>query len=668
MRLIVLLTLLFTIASCTDREESIGGLIGDYTHGDTPKVEINSVDIHTGTGYTNVNPIQVVINANAQAYLMRLGVDQICGGLSFVTFETNNTVTLTENVNQTIYLQAKDTEDERTGCLNFSITHDNLNPQNPSFTNTGATQFFSRSTSQSAPTYWNSNDIGPAGILRYEVAISTAPNTSGIIGAGFRNTTNNYYTYTGLPTLDLYRDYYTLVRAVDRATNESNLRASPAWRVIYEPDQVTNITLVESTYNSLEIDWDDITNEMGTSLSDYLVQYRQDGSSTWITFNDGVGTVSETTITGLLPSTAYEIRIRAENPNRLGDFSTTVTYSTSRVYRAFNVGGATQNQLVSFEDDNELTLNGSPLVALDAQGIHAFASTPFSVIEGSKPFYVAGALGGEANMPWLNEDHPGRNFYLPHFEGNNQIVNIFALEDAEVLITNGGVTYETINLLANTGQSISLNTQLNYNINSDADILVITYSNGTGSEYLSARALLPASNDLIGVPYESAIINTSSDTNYTVSYSDGTIISDSVLFESSNVINPEGWSFNLNSTEAARVQATEEVNIATFDAYNGQGASIFMPVSMMKTKYALNVDARYVYIVSTSNIDVTVTEPSSSPSTSSVGGSGPTYRVLSYIDAGTLFESDTPFAIWYIPRTSTNGAAGDETLLFGWNP
>lgn len=664
MRLIVLLTLLFTISSCTDREESIGGLIGDYTHGDTPKVEINSVDIHTGTGYTNVNPIQVVINANAQAHLMRLGVDQVCGGLPFVTFEANNTVTLTENVNQTIYLQAKDTEDERTGCLNFSITHDNLNPQNPSFTNTSATQFYSTATDRSARTRWNSNDNGPAGILRYEVAVSTTPNTTGIIGAGFRNTTNRDYTYTGL-SLSLYTDYYTLVRAVDRAGNESALRASPAWRVIYVPDQVTNVTLVESTFNSLEIDWDDVTNEMGTALSDYLVQYREDGTSTWITFNDGVGTVSETTITGLLPSTDYEIRIRAQNPNRTGAYSTTVTYSTQRVYRAFNVGGATQNQLVSFEDDNELTLNGNPLVTLDAQGIHAFASTPFSVIEGSKPFYASGALGGgsgsqRANTAWPNEDYPGRDFYFSHFEGTDMIVNVYALEDADITITNSGVIDITQTLPAGTGHVFNLNSQLNYHLNATGNVLVFAYSDGNGTEFLSARPILPASTDLIGTPYSSALINVSNDTNYLVNYTDGTTDTGSILFENPLTIN--------NGVESARITSTEPIDITSYDGSSGQGASSFMPVSMLKTKYALNVDASLVMIVSTSANTVTRTEPDTSTSVINLNGLNPYNAMTGSVDAGTLFESATPFAIWYIPSSNTNGATGDETLLFGWDP
>ncbi len=62
-------------------------------------------------------------------------------------------------------------------------------------------------------------------------------------------------------------------------------------------------------------------------VTDYLVEYRPAGSTTWVPFVDGVTTVPKVTLTGLAPDTAYEIRVVAVNP---GGRSTTVTTTTAR--------------------------------------------------------------------------------------------------------------------------------------------------------------------------------------------------------------------------------------------------------------------------------------------------------------------------------------------------
>src|SRR5690606_12901015 len=118
--------------------------------------------------------------------------------------------------------------------------------------------------------------------------------------------------------------------------------------------------------------------------------------------------------------------------------------------------------------------------------------------------------------------YPGRDFYFSHFEGTNMIVNVYALEDTDITITNSGVIDITQTLPAGTGHVFNLNSQLNYHLNATGNVLVFAYSDGNGTEFLSARPILPASTDLIGTPYSSALINVSNDTNYVVNYTDGT--------------------------------------------------------------------------------------------------------------------------------------------------
>jgi len=60
------------------------------------------------------------------------------------------------------------------------------------------------------------------------------------------------------------------------------------------------------------------------AVTDYIVQYRLQGSSTWITFRDGTSTARKVTVTGLTKGRAYEFRIAAKNKAGTGTWSVVV--------------------------------------------------------------------------------------------------------------------------------------------------------------------------------------------------------------------------------------------------------------------------------------------------------------------------------------------------------
>jgi hypothetical protein len=60
------------------------------------------------------------------------------------------------------------------------------------------------------------------------------------------------------------------------------------------------------------------------AVTDYIVQYRIQGSSTWITFRDGTSTARKATVTGLIKGRVYEFRIAAKNKAGTGTWSVTV--------------------------------------------------------------------------------------------------------------------------------------------------------------------------------------------------------------------------------------------------------------------------------------------------------------------------------------------------------
>jgi ELWxxDGT repeat protein len=60
------------------------------------------------------------------------------------------------------------------------------------------------------------------------------------------------------------------------------------------------------------------------AVTDYIVQYRLQGSSTWITFRDGTSTARKATVTGLIKGRVYEFRIAAKNKAGTGTWGSAV--------------------------------------------------------------------------------------------------------------------------------------------------------------------------------------------------------------------------------------------------------------------------------------------------------------------------------------------------------
>jgi hypothetical protein len=60
----------------------------------------------------------------------------------------------------------------------------------------------------------------------------------------------------------------------------------------------------------------------GAAITDYVIQYRRKGTTTWATFNDGVSTVLHTHVGGLSNGVPYQFRVAARNPAGSGAYST----------------------------------------------------------------------------------------------------------------------------------------------------------------------------------------------------------------------------------------------------------------------------------------------------------------------------------------------------------
>lgn len=92
---------------------------------------------------------------------------------------------------------------------------------------------------------------------------------------------------------------------------------------ITPPDQVTGLTAAPTTNNTtLALSWG-TPNDNGTAIVNYSVQYRQQGSSTWLNSSPNP-TANSTNVTGLTSGITYEFRVAANN-GLLGAYSAVAT-------------------------------------------------------------------------------------------------------------------------------------------------------------------------------------------------------------------------------------------------------------------------------------------------------------------------------------------------------
>ena len=75
---------------------------------------------------------------------------------------------------------------------------------------------------------------------------------------------------------------------------------------------------------SVSLAWVAPVKANASSVTDYIVQYRLQGSSTWVTFRDGTSTARKTTVTSLTSGQVYEFRIAAKNKSGTGTWSNVV--------------------------------------------------------------------------------------------------------------------------------------------------------------------------------------------------------------------------------------------------------------------------------------------------------------------------------------------------------
>ena len=473
--------------------------------------------------------------------------------------------------------------------------------------------------------------------------------------------------------------------------NGSSVAASTASRVVTKSagtPSISGLSIPSTLSTSVSLLWT-LEDPGGFTIEDYEIQYKVQSSALWLPFDDGVNLNTNFNLTGLTPATMYSFRVRVHYADdNKSDWATSSGETKpdnelfDSEYMAMNVGGATDVMIAAFENDTEVTLNGEALVTLQAGETHRFTSSQFDIVDSNNPIYTAGRRGSVAspdkgNMVFSPTSWAGRYFSFNAIRTSDQKLAVYPIEDGTIEIFLGTDVIATANLSAGVGQVLTWSQYGSYRVVSTGSILAFHYSNGSGTNFVDAKPLLPSHTEIIGFPSQNlrlTVDNNGTYYNYTHSGSvtgSGTLDRDAVA-----MILATGANTKLYRSESLLLHASDRVSGASYADSDGDSAAVFLPTNLMKKKYIVNVSSHYVAFASKAAGTISVYNPGQvigvdtpvqtvNIEPSSPGTGVPSKAYFTNIAGGVRFVSDVPMAGWYQPDVDIGGSLGDETVLYG---
>ncbi|MEO0476932.1 MAG: fibronectin type III domain-containing protein, partial [Planctomycetota bacterium] len=276
---------------------------------------------------------------------------------------------------------------------------------------------------------------------------------------------------------------------------------------------VIELSVPSTLSDSADLTWS-LVDPGGFTINDYEIQYRLSGTTTWLTFNDGVSTNTSESVTGLLPSSTYEFQVRVSYDSTFSSYSQLATGTTKpdsslfdSPYKAMNVGGATNSNVVAFYDNTYVTLNGVtiPESPLSKGEVVNLSTSQFDIIDADQPIFTAGIRGSggntsKANIVWSPTSWAGKSFSFNAIRDNAQELSVFATEDAEVEVRQGSSVLATATLSANGSTVLNWSVYGSYQVVSTGTILAYHVSVNSGTRTVDPKPLLPSHTEIIGVP------------------------------------------------------------------------------------------------------------------------------------------------------------------------
>ena len=149
-------------------------------------------------------------------------------------------------------------------------------------------------------------------VIEYSVDAGTSWNTF-VDGTVTATST----TVTGLTNGQAYQFRVSATNTVGTGVSSDTVDATP--KTI--PAAPTDLAATPGN-TQVSLSWTAPTNNGGSAITDYAIQYSTDGSS-WATFNDDISTTTSVTVTGLTNGQAYYFRVNATNQVGTGPASGT---------------------------------------------------------------------------------------------------------------------------------------------------------------------------------------------------------------------------------------------------------------------------------------------------------------------------------------------------------
>ena len=451
---------------------------------------------------------------------------------------------------------------------------------------------------------------------------------------------------------------------------------------------VNNLGVANELINSIDLTWQ-TESPGGHNINDFIIQYKQQGSPTWLTYNDGISTNNNQSISGLQAETSYEFRVAVlYDGDQQSNFSDQAIGSTKPdniifgANKAMNVGGATESRVVALEDNTNITLlrgdNTIALTTLNKGETHTFNSQQFDVIDADKAIFTAGKRGpnstgfDSANMVWVPSTWAGRSFTFNAIRNDPHILEVYPIESGTITVKLDTTILDSKEITAGEGTQLSWNDHGSFQISSTGMVLLFHYS-ASGSGLADPKPIIPNSKKIIGFPSTSARVTAMQNgTNYSIKHSNSHLELGSMGKDGFLSVNPQGTN-SLYQSESTLITSDKEISAASFADSNGGCASVYLPTSFMKTAYAVNASSDYVAFASMKPGIIKVLDKNNNiVSIAALARSGddlgaPAKARFTNIPAGYRFFSDVPMAGWYQPNGYNGSMAADETILYGTN-
>ena len=194
--------------------------------------------------------------------------------------------------------------------------------------------------------------------------------------------------------------YYFKVAAVNAAgtgaysaTISSFFQAS----TVTVPSAPTNL-IATSGAQQITLTWGLPANFGGATITDYVVQYGVD-SINWTTFNDGISTSTNATITGLTNYTTYYFRVAAVNSAGTGTYSTIVNSQPAPVVviptQPLNLSASTTGTTVSLSWAPPASNGGGAITSYIVQ--YSLNASTWSAASATFPTATSATISGLTN-------------------------------------------------------------------------------------------------------------------------------------------------------------------------------------------------------------------------------------------------------------------------------